>query len=378
MINLRSPYFVIKQTANLTQVDLDISTYVGTLSTDEPAAQYSLTSGAITPATGNPYVVFDIADLARDFIESTFDGTYTSTCVWVAYQITEYISDVAQTPEAVVRIEGFDGYRYFEEGVQSNDETYTAPDLLQSNTLIYKSDDGVVRVPILQTNITDVYFLYKGEIVDSESITATRLETTDIIQYVSNTGASYDTFKARVEAVSATFEESALENVFKRYYTHPCDAVILDDGTTQTKLTVKDIHEQKHTPYKLTFVNKFGALQDLWFFKRSRLSISTQKKTYKSNILSIGTYDTTHHQEKILDKNGRETLQMNSGWYPEDYNEVFKQLYLSEVVWIDYDGSILPVNVSDNGMEFKTSVGDKLINNSISIDFAFNKLNNIR
>lgn len=349
MINARSPYFIIKQVANLTQMDVDISTYTGTLSTDEPAAQYSLTTTAITPATGNPYAVIDISDIVRDYIESTFDGTYVSTCVWVAYQITTYINDVSQTPEAIVRMEVFDGYQYFEEGEQSNVSTYTAPAILQTNRTIYKPLSEVVRIPLYQEDVTDVYFRYNNANVDTDLISSTN-ESTDIIRYPESNTNEIDEINVRV------------------------GGFILPDSVIE----VVNIDTCKHTPYKLIFSNKFGALQDLWFFGKSNLSISTTKEEYKSNILSIGSYDTSRHQKRVLTKNGSESLSINSGWYPESFNEVFRQLHLSESVWIDYEGEIIPVNVSDGGMEFKKSVNDKLINNSITIEFAFDKINNIR
>jgi len=378
MINLRSPYFVIKQAANLVSAGIKIYVHTGTRSTTVVGYQYELSSDAITPSSGDPYVVFDIAELARDYIDSTFDGSYNCTAVWVNYELSHTITTTFAT-DAVVRLAGYDGYMYFEEGEQSSVSTQTAPNILQSNTVIYKSDDEVVTIPISQTDVSEVHFLYDGELINSENITGTLSLSTNIIQYVSNTGASYDTFKARVEADSGILEEDALDGVFNDYKTHPCDTILIDASTTGvTKIDVKDISECKYTPYKLTFINKFGALQDLWMFKNSRLSISTQKDEYKSNILDVGSYDTTKHQKKILTKNGMETLSMNSGWYPEEYNEVFKQLHLSDSVWINYEDTILPVNISNQGMEFKNSVSDKLINNNITVEFAFDKINNIR
>ena len=375
-INLRSPYFVIRQASGLTKVDLEVYIHTGAQSSTTTGAQYTLTSTAITPASGDPYVVFDISELARDYIESTFDGSYSCTTVWVNYEYTDY-TPTAQAP-VVVQLTGFDGYSYFEDGEQSSATSYTAPDLLQSNTVIYKHNNAVARIPVLQDNITDVTFLHKGEIVNELAITPALTTSTSVIRYVANTGASYDTFKARVEADSGTLEESCLGNVFKRYSYAPADAVLLETSSGVTRIAIKDIEECKYTPYKLTFINKFGALQDLWFFSLSRESLSVESDTYKANILSIGSYSINDRQNVVMNRNGTERLSMNSGWYPESYNEVFRQLMLSEEVWLDYNDNVLPVNVSDNGMEFKKHVNDKLINYNISVEFAHNKINSVR
>lgn len=377
MINLRSPYYVITQQANLTQVDMTLYIHTGTQSSTTTGAQYSLTGTAITPASGNPYVVFDISELARDYLTNSFDGTYDCSAVWVNYQITTYTSGVADTPSSVVQLTGFDGYHYFEDGEQSSATTYTAPDILQSNTLIYKSDDEVLRVPVLQDNDPTVYFLHHGEITNSVTITNTTTAS-DIIRYVDNEGASYDTFKARVEADSGTLEESALGDVFERYSTLPCDSVIVDVGGTITKLTVVDIPECRYEPYKVTFVNKFGAFQDIWFFKVSQVSLSTNRESFTRNTQSIGTWSINEHQKKILTKNGAESITMNSGFYPESYNEVFRQLLLSEEVWIAYENKVLPINITTSSIDFKKSVNDKLINYTIDAEFAFDKISNVR
>ena len=385
MINLRSPYFVIYQDqATLTQVDMTLYIHTGTQSATTVGYQYSLSATAITPSSGSPYVVFDISELARDYLTNSFDGTYDCSAVWINYQLTTYLSSVAQSAQAVVQLQGFDGYGYFEEGVQSATHTngavttnYTAPDVLQSNTIIYKSDDGVLRVPVLQDNDPDIHFLHHGEITNSVSVTNTTTAA-DIIRYVDNEGASYDTFKERVEADSGTLEESALGDVFSRYSTKPCDAVIVDVAGVITKLSVVDIPECKYEPYRLTFVNKFGAFQDLWFFKASSIQLSTQKESYQANTQSIGTYSINEHQKKVFSKMGSETMSLNTGFYPEAYNEVFRQFMLSEEVWIRYNNQILPVNVIDSGMDFKTSVNDKLINYTINVEFAFDKISNIR
>ena len=350
--------------------------YTGTSTTGVSGYQYSLTGTAITPSSGDPYVVFEISELCRDYLTNSFDGTYDCSAVWINYHllVTRLTADTA---DHLSGLKGFDGYHYHEDGEQSSATTYTAPDLLQSNTVIYKNDDEPLRIPILQDNDPDIHFLYKGEIVSTTSITSTTTAA-DIIRYVKSTDDTYDTFKARVEADSGTYERAALKTAYDRYSTNPIDAVIIDDGTTITKLTVKSIPECKYTPYKITFVNKFGAFQDLWFFKLSKLSMSTTRETYKSNTQSIGTWSINDHSVKTLTRNGVESLSMNSGFYPESYNEVFRQLLLSEEVWITYDEKVLPVSVSTGGIEYKTSVNDKLINYAIEVEFAFDKISNIR
>ena len=145
-----------------------------------------------------------------------------------------------------------------------------------------------------------------------------------------------------------------------------------------TVIKIDNIDECKYTPYKLTFINKFGAYQDIWMFKNSKLAMNTNEEKYKSNILTNGTYQTYDPQIKLLTKNGNQTLTLNSGYYPENNNEVFKQLFLSEKVWIEYKEQTLGVNIENKNINYKTSVTDSLINYTIDFSFAFDTINNIR
>ena len=119
-------------------------------------------------------------------------------------------------------------------------------------------------------------------------------------------------------------------------------------------------------------------MQNLWFFKRSNKQLSTKAEDFKRNTLAANSYDVDKHQQKNLYKMGNEKMDLNTGFYPEEYNEVFKQMQLSEDCWIEIDNVVLPVNVSDSSFSYKTSLNDKLINYNIKIDFAFDTINNIR
>jgi hypothetical protein len=69
---------------------------------------------------------------------------------------------------------------------------------------------------------------------------------------------------------------------------------------------------------------------------------------------------------------------MNTGFYEESFNEVIRQMLLSEQVWV-YDGTnTLPINLKSNTLLFKKGVNDKLISYTISFDYAYDKINNIQ
>ncbi len=378
-INVRSPYFINLSTTNLISATLEIQIYIGAVNTSwQSSPQYTLTSTAV-----GAKVNFEIAELIKDYIPAAFNGTYPNsstasdddyTTVYVDYKTTETLSVGSPVITEVLGVRAFYGYGYFEDGVNPQ----LLQGYLQSNTTILKSDDDALRIPIDNENTTSVAFFYNNEQIYSWT-PGVNLKIQDQIQYVSTASADVDNYRERVEASGGTYEDNACIQSFLRNETiYPVDEVIIDGVEGITVLRVENIQECKYTPYKLTFINKFGVYQDIYFFKNSKLAMSTNEEMYKSNILTNGTYNTYDAQKKLLTKNGNQRLTLNSGYYPESNNEVFRQLFLSEKVWIEYKSKTLGVTIESKNIDYKTSLTDSLINYTVDLSFAFDTINNIR
>lgn len=155
---------------------------------------------------------------------------------------------------------------------------------------------------------------------------------------------------------------------------------------TQTSITIgtntifiNRTCETKYTPIKITFINKFGALQDMWFFKKSTKNINISKERYISSFVNAtGSYSTHKHQKKTLSVMGDESMTVNTGYVDEELNKAVKELLLSDKTWATIDGQVLPIDVKTESLTYKTSVNDKLIDYTIDFDFAFETINNIR
>jgi hypothetical protein len=358
-INVRSPYYIYITEANLDSAILQLYIYTGTQGS-RGNVDYAINSTAV----GNK-ITFEISELVRDYIENTFDGSYTSSAVWVDYRMIKTVNGSASAPTSFVELAGFDGYGYFSEGANpQNTQT-----VLQSNKTIYKYSDAPLRLPAHITTSTEFTFLQDG----------TSIYNSNIIRYVSSETAGIQSWQDRVEADSGTVESlDCVKDLLEDVDLYGVDTIYVNDGNTVEVYKVENIEECLDTPYKLTFINKFGALQDIWFFKRSTLSMNTTQQTYKSNLVVDGSYSINKHQKSVLTKQGNESLTLNSGFYSEDNNEVFKQLFLSEQVWIDYDSETLPVNITSSNLVHKTRLKDKLISYEISLEFSNDTINNIR
>ena len=375
-INVRSPYFIYDNSTNggnaLASAILNVRVYAGNSSTNitgEP--QYSIKSTAI-----NGSITFEVSELVRDYIENTFDGDYTNSSKWFNYNIVRTYVNGSVNTTAQQNFAIFDGYGYFEDG--SNPQNLQSA--LQSNTTIFTNDFANINIPIHVTEDTTVSYLKDGEIIFTKDLVYST-NSADQVQYVQNSSLDADVFKKRVDAITGTTLEAfnCVKNIASDVYQEfDADSIYIDKGGVIEVIKIEEVEECKYNPYKVTFVNKFGVLQDLWFFKRSNLSLNTQQESYKANIVTDGTYSINSRQKTVFNKTGMERLQLNTGFYPESYNDVFRQLTLSEEVWINYDGDTLPINVMSSSLNYKTSVNDKLINYTIDVEFANNKINNIR
>lgn len=367
-INVRSPYYVYFNQSKLTDASLKLWIYTGVQGSRPTIPTYTLSARAV-----NSTINFEIAELVRDYMTYNADD-YETEIVWVDYELTKIISGNSST-DAISLNKGFYGYGYFQEGINPQNDS----GLLQSNLTVVKLDDAPVVLPIDSNKVISLQYYSENQEVYEKNIVGSILSNKQI-QYISNTVNGTDEFADRVYRDSGTFEDSiCLYQFLDSNVTFPVDTIYIElsDGSVSV-VKVENISECKYDPYKLSFINKFGALQNLWFFKRSNKQLSTKTEDFKRNTLSANSYDIDKHQKKNLYKMGNEKMDLNTGFYPEEYNEVFKEMQLSEDCWIEIDNVVLPVNVSDSSFSYKTSLNDKLINYTIKIDFAFDTINNIR
>ena len=148
----------------------------------------------------------------------------------------------------------------------------------------------------------------------------------------------------------------------------------LDASLTTTNANFKFICEQKYTPNKVSFINKFGVVQDLWMFKNKRETLTTEEDTYKRKVVQDGVALSSLGQETIFNKNSNLEVILSSGFYPEDFNQTFKELFQSQQVWINNE----PVKIKDKNLQLKTKLNEKLINYVVNFEYANPEINNLR
>ena len=367
----------------------------------------------------NPYIFtinteygLDVSPFVSDYFQNDIKVLIVKTT------IDGEISGVVQTP-ILNEYVATDGYGYYEDGYNYDITTVVEDKKLYGgcNDSLQVFADGIASIPLfLPSNVNgEVTIDYKSEgvIVDTETVvlgavyqysndepigsetvltdslgtqldpdnytvesfmlTETRFITIsknlsmldiDSIEITSE----FNDYSIRVEADGGTVESLQCANDISQEES---------ESTTHT-LSVEYISECKYTPYKVSFINKIGVLEDLWFFKKSMESLSVDRSEF--NQFTLDSYRNgilSNHSYKNFNVNGKEKLTLNTGFVPDNFRENFRQLMLSESVYVYKDSLKLPVNVSDSSIEYKTHVNDKLVNYTIEFDYAYDKINNL-
>ena len=261
--------------------------------------------------------LFEISELVYDYLDIIYDGTYSSQVAVISGVITFY-SGLNATGSVVGTPLQFShiGLDGYSTFLQGNNVNIADETLLQSNTTMYVPEGEAGVIP----------YIDEGEIV-------------------------YQSF--------GTTETSAT--------------------VVGTNITIKRTCDPKYTPIKVTFVNKFGALQDIYFDKKSVNSYTTSSETFRRNIIGLdGSYSTSKHQTYNRNFSATESIVLNTGFIDEGMDEVITQLTLSPYIWGTIDGQVTPLSIKTKNQTRKTTLNDKLINYTVEFDYAFDLLNNIR
>ena len=284
-------------------------------------------------------VNFDIAELARDYIEISYQSDYEPQTVSIVTVLTNYdglngTGSVVDLPTTITD-RGFEAYGTFEEEVNPEvpfrvGPTYLIPTTDTNTFTIFAPNNTAGIIP----NITSL----NGLAVTPYTISDTSVTTVDSVV---------------------------------------CNIKRIDC----TKYGIGN---------KITYINKYGVQQDLWFFLKETKNLARTNEGYKSNTITYpsggATYNVQNAPNKVFNTQAKQTHTLSSGYYPEFANQQFEELLLSEYVWFHKPTSgigvgsyiVVPVKVKTSSVAFKTSVNDRLIEYTIEFEEAFDYINNIR
>lgn len=344
----RSPYF-FKATPTILydSMDLDIYIYRGEKTTDIPTIPTFQASKSVIQA-GQPIISIDVHKLVNDFVQNEFNqtvslGVQTTSqldSVWVYISAGIYLDNVLKYT-INQNLLAIDGFGYHQE--------------LANPTLNKKVLSSISNHIIYNNSKYPLYFVSKDLV--SITINGNTVPFTLDINFNNQYIVYVDV--TQYAGVSTSF-----------------DAVFVYDTEIVTH-SFKLETECRNELINCIFKNKFGYWQKIPFNKLSKLNLDVDSQDYTPFISDFGSYNLNQHNKRSYLTNGVEKIVVNTDFISEEYNILFKELMLSEQIYLEQGAMILPVNLNKKSFEYKTKLKNKLIQYSMDFEYSFKTINNI-
>jgi hypothetical protein len=336
----RSPYLIsiAESGQNGSKIELFLSA-----TTFSGSPQYTLSK--LIPASNNVGTLYDISPYIREYISFASNSAGVNSAVTnptnerVNVRVKRY-KLVGSTYTLLNTIDyiAFDGYTYYEDEYNYDLGDYG----LDEGDYYYNptSDAGKIRVTT-GASFTARYTNLSTAVVTTLAVASSIFDIPRVRTANVNEGNKVEILNG-ASAVQAT------------YYFYP-------------------LEECKYTPVIIDFVNKYGAWQREFFFKASNDTFSVENTEY--NLLQTDSYDysSSEGQRKVFNANGKKSIKVNTGWVDETWNEVLKQIMLSERILIDDK----PAKINSKSTELFKHINTKQINYSLEFEFAFDVINSV-
>ena len=378
IIRTRSPYFIrTPQETNslLNYFQINITIKDGLLNEAGCPANLGTYTLRKKPLPDEDSVTIEITELINDFIEQKFINNTPLTgynvsadtqSVWVTVVTTAHQSDgtLISGSSNTTNYLAQEGYNDFKDGVNYTTEPIA---MISGNYIQYNKGD-YIYIPLNAERVVSAAFKYNGSTISTYGVS----DNNDANQKINY--AYYLTTSQEIDEILITY----------------------DDSET-TSITVEEIEECKYPVYKIVFLNRWGAFQDLYFFKKSIDTLESRKEKFNRSIFyarevyyteregeceenyNYNVYSTTAHAKKTFNANATESIRLNTGFVPESMNSYFEELMVSEYIWLVDDNDVVyPVNLKDNSFTYKTGLNDRLINYTMNFEKSFDLVNNIR
>ena len=134
---------------------------------------------------------------------------------------------------------------------------------------------------------------------------------------------------------------------------------------------------QKYPNIRIKWKNRYGQFDYSNFYMVNRQSFQTEKRTYQpqlgsweSSTLSYNDYD-SGILNYVVDS--KQSISVNSFWIPESYNDIIKELLVTDEAYWVYDeanNKVRPITITTSNIVFKTGVNDHLIQYQFDFDYG--------
>jgi len=363
LISVRSPYFIIVDEAS--QVGSKVELFIWHKGETEPATATYTLSKKIASATQTKNT-YNISNYAKEFIDnitSAYNGFITEvTDDWVYVKVKRY-KETSATNYTLLNTETYvacNGYTKYQDGFNEMINNTFIPVTLYQQNKTYK---------FFYDDIPSIYFF-----IDY---------TNDADEYL----VRYSNF----EAIPNTDEETILNGETETQYLFSIPIslggvdyvdgnkleIVKNDVVIATYI-FKTECETKYSPITVEYVNKYGGWDFITFFKARTENWEVKNKEYQLLPNDVD-YNIFRGQSKAFNYEAKQSIKVNTGWLDESYNELIKDLMVSETILLKdtIDASLQPVKLKTMKTDLKSSLQDKMINYEIEFEYNFNQINNV-
>ena len=304
--------------------------------------------------------IFDVsrvlASTLQDLVaENTSSAQYFKIDSYVQYKNNPTGSFVTGSHVTSSVYTAIDGYEIFQESVGQNINTLTPHWPILS--------DG----PVTQSYLAD----NEGEM--SVFVGTSPASSPTRIKYTGNLGTAYfnltpsanttqteiDTFPIGPQSTGFPLSTSTSEFTIQGYNVNT---------PLGTPITFELVCNKKYPNVRIKWKNRYGAFDYFNFNLVSRETFNTERSRFQPQIGSWGASSLSYQryesslQNYITDSTIK--LSVNTDYVPESYNDIFKQLMVSDEIYWVYDEAndyVRPLSIDTSTFSIKTHVVDKLI-----------------
>jgi hypothetical protein len=341
----------------------DLYYWSGTTAQSSSIPEYTLVKYPNASRVG----IFDVSRIINSTLQDTRQENPSNVKYFKIDGFFRYLSGSAYTTSSHVEsavFKGLDGYGIFPEQVGVSITTTTPHWPLMTS--------GPVSQSFFDSNTGTVGVYTGGAGVVSEIPTKVRivsdLGTTDI-----NVSSSISSSQ-QIQQVPMFPAQTGFPYASPEYYT-----IQAYNGSTAlgTPIYFNFKCEQKYPNIRIKWKNRFGQFDYFNFDMVNKQSFNTTNRGYQPQLgtwtgtsLSYNSADSSN-LNYIVDS--KQTIVVNTDWIPEAYNDIIKQILVSEeIYWIQDESSttLTPITIATDSITFKTGVVDKVIQYAFEFNYG--------
>jgi len=304
--------------------------------------------------------IFDVsrvlASTLQDLVaENTSSAQYFKIDSYVQYKNNPTGSFVTGSHVTSSVYTAIDGYEIFQESVGQNINTLTPHWPILS--------DG----PVTQSYLADNEGEMSVFVGTSPASSPTRIKYTgdlgtayfNLTPSANTTQTEIDTFPIGPQSTGFPLSTSTSEFTIQGYNVNT---------PLGTPITFELVCNKKYPNVRIKWKNRYGAFDYFNFNLVSRETFNTERSRFQPQIGSWGASSLSYQryesslQNYITDSTIK--LSVNTDYVPESYNDIFKQLMVSDEIYWVYDEAndyVRPLSIDTSTFSIKTHVVDKLI-----------------